>query len=163
MIKARSEARKIALQVMYQVELVGVPVGEALPPVLSFVPAPLKRKRDYALRLVRAVLDRREELDAELRRFVTAGWNYDRLGLLERIILRMAAVEISSFEDVPCRVSIDEAVELSKTFIGPDAGRLINGILHRYASEKDPAGLESPAPATAAAGETADASGPERG
>ena len=140
-MKPRSEARHIAMKVLYQVELVGEAIDNAFKTVLTDIADPGKRKEEFARQLVEGVIAQAEKLDEELRPFVTADWDYDRLGILERCILRIAAIEITTLEAIPCRVTIDEAVELGKTYISADAGRLINGILHRYASEKDPAGL----------------------
>ena len=140
-MKPRSEARHIALKVLYQIELVETPIDDAFKTALEEVSDRDGRKEEFARELVKNVLEKAAHLDDELRPYVTADWDYDRLGILERCILKIAAFEIASLEAIPCRVTIDEAVELGKTYIGPDAGRLINGILHRFATEKDPSGL----------------------
>ena len=62
-------------------------------------------------------------------------WPADRLGALERNILRLALLELDRGE-VPLEVAIDEAVSLAKRYSSEDAGRLVNGILGRIAKEK---------------------------
>ena len=131
------------MKVLYQVDLVGANIDDALSDLISRRRENKTAAReDFARKLIDLVKSRCTELDDELRGYVTTDWNYDRLGLLERCILRIAAAEILFIDAIPLRVSIDEAVEMSKCYIGADAGKLVNGILHRLAVEKDPEGLE---------------------
>ena len=62
-------------------------------------------------------------------------WTADRLGALERNILRLAILELDR-GDVPVEVAIDEAVTLAKRYSSEDAGRLVNGILGRIVTER---------------------------
>jgi N utilization substance protein B len=73
------------------------------------------------------------ELDARVTDAAT-DWTAERLGAVERNILRIALFELDRGE-VPAEVAIDEAVTLAKRFASPDAGRLVNGILGRVARE----------------------------
>ena len=75
-----------------------------------------------------------EELD---RRITAAaeGWTADRLGVVERNVLRIGVQELES-GTVPAEVAISEAVELAKRYATEDAGRLVNGILARVARER---------------------------
>ena len=88
----------------------------------------------YSRELAEAVIERHEELD---RRITEASdeWPADRLGALERNILRLALLELDRGE-VPLEVAIDEAVTLAKRYSSEDAGRLVNGILGRIVQEK---------------------------
>lgn len=58
-----------------------------------------------------------------------SGWTLDRLGILERSILRLAVYEMLWESEVPRAVAIDEAVELAKRFCSDEAGALVNGVL----------------------------------
>jgi N utilization substance protein B len=88
----------------------------------------------FSRELAEAVVERQDELD---RRITAAAddWTADRLGALERNILRMAILELDRGE-VPVEVAIDEAVSLAKRYSSEDAGRLVNGILGRIAKER---------------------------
>ena len=79
------------------------------------------------------MIDRHEELD---RRITDASdeWTADRLGALERNILRMAIRELDEGE-TPVEVAINEAVALAKRYSSEDAGKLVNGILGRIEKE----------------------------
>jgi N utilization substance protein B len=63
------------------------------------------------------------------------GWTADRLGAIERNILRIALYELDG-DDVPDEVAIDEAVTLAKRYATDDAARLVNGILGRIVRER---------------------------
>jgi N utilization substance protein B len=86
---------------------------------------------EFALETAEAVAARVDQLD---ERITTAaeGWTADRLGAVERNILRIAVYELDRGE-VPLEVAIDEAVTLAKRYATDEAGRLVNGILGRIA------------------------------
>jgi len=88
---------------------------------------------DYARQVTNEVSGRAGELDATITR-VSEGWTADRLGVVERNVLRIAIHEIETGL-APPEVAIDEAVTLAKRYATEDAGRLVNGILGRIARE----------------------------
>jgi len=82
----------------------------------------------YSRSLVLGVAARKEDIDAILTPHL-ANWSLDRLGYLERSILRVATYELLWERGVPSPVAIDEAVTLAKRFCSDEAGALVNGIL----------------------------------
>ncbi len=108
--------------ILYQQDLLGLEVGAAL----ARIGGP--EIDEYSRRLVEGVAQRRETIDLLLREHVT-GWDLDRLGILERAILRVAAYELRWEKEVPEAVVIDEAVTLAKRFCSAEAGALVNGVL----------------------------------
>lgn len=82
----------------------------------------------FAEALFRTALDRREETDALIARH-TKNWALHRLAQVDRSVLRLAATELLAFEDVPPKVSIDEAIDIAKKYSTPQSGRFVNGIL----------------------------------
>lgn len=90
----------------------------------------------YSRDLVLGVAQERTAVDAALHAHV-AGWTLERLGVLERAILRLATYELLWEAEVPEAVAIDEAVELAKRFCSDEAAALVNGVLGALAvSEK---------------------------
>ena len=89
---------------------------------------------EYARATAEAVAARAEELD---RRITDAaeGWTADRLGAVERNVLRLAVYELDRGE-IPKEVAIDEAVRLAKRFATDDAAKLVNGILGRILEDR---------------------------
>ena len=82
----------------------------------------------FARELVFGVSEKRVELDRMIRQS-SRNWRLERMPRLDRSILRMAVFEILHREDIPPKVSIDEAVELGKRFGNVESGKFINGIL----------------------------------
>ena len=87
-----------------------------------------ERVDPYARHLVLGVHEKREEIDRMLSAHVS-GWPLERLGVLERAILRCAAYELVWERAVPPAVAINEAVTLAKRFCSIEAGALVNGVL----------------------------------
>ena len=121
---SRRQARRQALFLLYQWDLTGQPLashfeGEVDP---------------FARELAEAVVSRGPELDRRIDE-VSKGWPADRLGVLERNILRIGIAELEG-GTVPPEVAIAEAVGLAKRYASPEAGRLVNGILARVAEEQ---------------------------
>jgi N utilization substance protein B len=120
---SRREARRAAVFVLFQWDVTGQPLGSLYEGDLD----------DYTRLLAEAVAARAEELDARITE-ASEGWTADRLGAVERNVLRVALEELDAGE-VPTEVVLDEAVTLAKRYASDDAGRLVNGILGRIARE----------------------------
>ena len=88
----------------------------------------------FARETAEAVVEEAPELDRRITE-ASEGWTSDRLGAVERNILRIALHELDG-DDVPDEVAIDEAVTLAKRYASDDAGRLVNGILGRIVRER---------------------------
>jgi len=120
----RRAARRTALVLLYQWDVTGQELASLYEGDVD----------DFSRDLAESVIERHEELD---RRITDAAdeWTADRLGALERNILRLAILELDR-GDVPVEVAIDEAVTLAKRYSSEDAGRLVNGILGRIVKER---------------------------
>ena len=121
---SRREARRAAVFMLFQWDVTGQPLGSLYEGELD----------EYTVRLAEAVATRAEELDARITE-VSDDWTADRLGAVERNVLRVALEELDAGE-VPTEVVLDEAVTLAKRYASDDAGRLVNGILGRIAREE---------------------------
>jgi N utilization substance protein B len=119
----RRAARRTALFLLYQWDVTKQPLASLYEGEVDA----------YARSLAEAVVTDAEELD---RRITDAaeGWTADRLGAVERNVLRIAIHELDD-DDVPEPVAIDEAVGLAKRYASDEAGRLVNGILGRIQRE----------------------------
>ena len=120
----RRQARRTALFLLYQSDLTGQPLAalyEGVPDT-------------FAQDLAEAVLADADRLDARISE-AAEGWTADRLGTLERNILRIGVHELEE-RSVPTEVAINEAVVLAKRYASDEAGRLVNGILARVAREE---------------------------
>ena len=122
-MSSRKAARRDALFVLYQWDVTGQPLASLHEGDLD----------PYAQELSDGVVAESSELDARINE-ASSDWSADRLGALERNILRIALWELERGE-VPLEAAIDEAVSLAKRYSSEDAGRLVNGILGRVARE----------------------------
>jgi len=120
----RRAARRSALFLLYNWDLTGKPLTEQGDEPVD----------PFALELAEGVVGRAPELDRRIDE-VSEGWPADRLGVLERNILRIGISELEG-GTVPPEVAIAEAVGLAKRYCGDDAARLVNGILGRVAKEE---------------------------
>ena len=119
----RRAARRTALFLLYQWDLTGKPLASLYAGEVD----------SFALETAQAVSERATELDKRLNEALE-DWTADRLGALERNILRIAAYELEA-ETVPYEVAINEAVELAKRYTTDEAARLVNGALGKIARE----------------------------
>ena len=123
-MSSRRAARRTALFLLYQWDVTGEPLaslyeGEVDP---------------WARETAEAVAADAPDLDVRITE-AAEGWTADRLGAIERNILRIAVHEVEG-DDVPDEVAINEAVTLAKRYATDDAAKLVNGILGRIVREK---------------------------
>lgn len=126
----RHRARRSAMMLLYRTDLVGGDVETAIRGFEAEHGFPIPA---YGAKVVRGVTQRRDEIDAQLSAFLQ-DWSLERLGAVERSVLRIAMWELVSGE-VPPPVAIDEAVELAKRYATPEAAKLVNGVLAGWLRE----------------------------
>jgi N utilization substance protein B len=119
----RRAARRTALFLLYQWDVTGQPLASLYEGEID----------DFARETAEAVAARADEIDHRIDE-AAEGWPADRLGAVERNVLRIAVHELET-RSVPPEVAINEAVELAKRYASDDAGRLVNGILGTIARE----------------------------
>jgi N utilization substance protein B len=124
MSPGRRAARRTALFLLYQWDLTGQPLASLFEGDVD----------EFARETAEAVAARAGELDERITA-AAEGWTADRLGVVERNVLRIGVHELES-GSVPPEVAISEAIELAKRYATEDAGRLVNGILGRIARER---------------------------
>lgn len=128
---SRRLAREVALRVLYQVEVGRTDVEEALRYNADELglPAPY---RDFAAELCKGTLAHLEHLDSVVEAH-SVDWRIERMPYVDRNILRMAVYELLYRPEIPVSVTVNEAVELAKTYGDVNSGRFVNGILGNLA------------------------------
>jgi N utilization substance protein B len=126
----RSRARRQALQILYQREITGEAVSRILE-TGSYNPED-GEPSEFCRTLVYGVEGHQEEIDSYLSD-ISEHWTVTRMPLVDRNILRLAVYEILFVEDIPDSVSINEAVEMAKSYGGDDSSKFVNGVLGRLA------------------------------
>ena len=128
-MKKRTRSRELALQFLYQVDLLGPDKLEDLTEFLRAEGDDSETTR-YARQLIEGTVDATPELDQEIQA-VAQNWQIDRMAVIDRNVLRMATFELLHCEEIPPKVAINEGIELGKRFSTQNSGAFINGILDR--------------------------------
>ena len=135
----RRKARELATQVLFHLEFNPGNPGDVFELICdNFKPS--KSIRAFSKKLVCGVYENLEYLDELIKRS-SKNWRLERMARVDRTILRIGAFEIIFLEDIPPKVSIDEAVELGKKYGTEESGAFINGVLDNIFNEiksKDP-------------------------
>ncbi|NCP15464.1 transcription antitermination factor NusB [bacterium] len=126
-MKARTRARGLALQVLYEIDLAGHSPAEVLKERLEDEPLG-EELGEFARQIVFGVLPIREQLDIILTKYAPE-WPLDQVAIIDRNILRMATWEFAVQKETPVKVAINEAVELAKQYGSDSASRFVNGVL----------------------------------
>lgn len=126
----RRLARLRAIQTLYQVDLIGANWEEALRHTVE----PGEVASEFLFEIIEGTLKHQEEIDECIERNVT-NWKMERIGNVDRAVLRLATYEMLFAEDIPLHVSVNEAVELAKAFGGEESSKFVNGVLSKILDE----------------------------
>ena len=137
----RSRARAWALQVLYRWESAGAgeTIGQALGRVLQ-TRRVAPQRLSYLDLLLQTLQDHLPDVDRALQAALE-NWRLERLSVMDRSILRLAAAELLFIDEVPPKVSIQEGIRLAEAYGGKDSPRFVNGVLdglykHRESREE---------------------------
>lgn len=133
-MKSRREAREVVLWTLYRMETTGDTLEEAYSDIYENW-SRLSFDEVYARRLLEKIITNTEHTNVVLKSIVK-NWDIERIAIIDRSILRIAICEILYFDDIPPKVSIDEAIEIAKIYSTPDSGKFVNGILDKVAKRK---------------------------
>jgi transcription antitermination protein NusB len=128
---ARNKARKRALDILFESELRGLPLGETLEARRTEQERPLN---DYTIRLVEGVAEHQADLDATIERHST-GWSLPRMPAVDRNLLRIGGYELRYVDEVPNAVALSEAVSLARELSTEESPAFVNGVLASIAAE----------------------------
>jgi len=123
-MKRRAE-RETALKILYALEINPSPVSEQID---LYKENFLEEITGFSTDIIRITSDRKDELD-ELIKSKLQNWDFERVAVIDKVLLRMALAELIFFADVPAEVTLNEVIEISKTYSTERSGKFINGIL----------------------------------
>jgi N utilization substance protein B len=126
-IPQRRKVRKVLLIILYINDLVGIPLDEVVKEVLKKVKLN-EKNLEFLDKLIGKIKENKKTIDKTIKKHLI-NWEFNRLSYIDRAILRIATCELLYFEDIPPKVSINEAIELAKEFSDEEAKRFINGVL----------------------------------
>ena len=135
-MKARTRARGIALQTLYEIDLTDHTPGIALRHRLEAEPLDNNRLERFAHDIVFGVAPLRAHLDKHIARYAPE-WPVGQIAPIDRNILRIALWEMALAPETPLKVAINEAVELAKIYGSDSSPRFVNGVLGSLAKHRN--------------------------
>lgn len=125
----RRQAREKALQALFQIEVGGTTPEDAIENVTEDASDP------FLVELVTRTVDHLNEIDTIIKRYLIK-WPFERLGNVDKAIMRLAVSEFLYFEKIPVKVTLNEAIEMAKTFGDDDSRRFTNGVLSKIVNQE---------------------------
>ncbi len=132
----RSIARRIAIQLLYELDCANHPVGEVIAARLQADDSVNRKIEKYVRILVQGVTAHRKGLDAFIQPYAP-DFPLDQVAIIDRNILRLAVFELASQVGTPVNVIIAEAIELASLFGAEGSTRFVNGVLGAIAAKGD--------------------------
>src|SRR4030066_1983380 len=130
-MSSRRRAREVALKTLYQIEITESP-WQKLFQENSQQDNLDKVSQEFSRNLVQKVLEHQEKLD-NLIKAKLEHWDFERVNIMDKNVLRIALAEMLFFPEIPVKVSMDEAIELAKKYSNTQAAPFVNGILDAIA------------------------------
>jgi len=130
---SRRKSRELAVQILYQLELNKADAEHGLERFWENFPH-ADDVKEFANRLVAGALEHKKKIDRIIAKTST-NWAFNRIAPVDLGILRMAVFEICFCEDIPYKVTLNEAIELAKKFGTEKSGAFINGVLDNVLDE----------------------------
>lgn len=133
----RRRARELVLQALYACEFGEGKPEECLSGLLRTEQIS-EKNTEFARHLYGAVLKGTEWADRQITR-LARNWDIKRIAAIDRVILRMALIELDPESDTPVKVVLNEAIEMAKKYSTGESSGFVNGILDAYVKELDTA------------------------
>ncbi len=123
----RRAIREKVLQVLYAHEVSQEPITKVIDDVLTELQTN-KTDFDFAKQIIYKVIQHQDELD-EIIKSKVANWEFSRIAVIDKFLLRIGICELIYFDDIPPKVTINEAIEIAKNYSTEKSGKFINGVL----------------------------------
>ena len=137
----RRRSRELALQVLYQIDITRGNAGDALDLFCKSFEG-LEKPGEFSEKLVEGVCRHRKEIDNIIEKY-SDNWKLRRMSKVDRNVLRLAIFELFYCDDIPSKVTLNEAIDLGKKFGSEKSGSFINGILDSISLSIDKDGYEA--------------------
>lgn len=128
-MRKRTQARECALKILYQMDMVEQPLDEIVSSFWEFNPVP-DEVREFAEKLVLGTAEHLKDIDQKIVQY-TENWQLNRMAVVDRNILRFSVYELLYVNEIPPKVTINEAVNIAKKYSQDEAGKFVNGILDK--------------------------------
>ena len=139
-MRKRTQARELALQILYQLDLRGDEILDEVTAALASGQGD-PEMTDFARELVFGVREKKPAIDRQIEE-VAKNWQLKRMAVIDRNILRLATFELLYRDDIPPLVTINEAIDIAKKFSTKNSGPFVNGILDNIRLRAAPPGKQ---------------------
>ncbi|MCD4715093.1 MAG: transcription antitermination factor NusB [Clostridiales bacterium] len=129
----RARSREVVMEIMYQMEIHKTYEMDDMEKFLVHYEEVLDLP--YIHRLVELWLTHRSDVEGKITEHLK-GWKLDRIAKIDLAILRLGITELIYADDIPRKVSINEAVNLAKKYVDEKSGKFVNGVLSHFAEEE---------------------------
>lgn len=133
--QTRSEAREAAFTQIFQINQHGDELDAMIEELLNDKPE-CEDNLGYIQTVVSGVNEKRDELVAEVEKYLKPGWTWRRISKASLTILKLAIYEMKYMDDVPDKVAINEAVNLAKKYGADNDAKFVNGVLASFVQNK---------------------------
>jgi N utilization substance protein B len=142
----RRKSRELAMQALFYMDMSQNVSMETLELYCQYYP-PQKKALPFFMELVKGVINTRSKIDAFIERY-SNNWKIGRMSCVDRNVMRVAVYELLYCQEIPPKVSINEAIDVGKKFGTDESGAFINGILDsvRRAMEKEESDIKAVCP-----------------
>ena len=137
-MRKRTKAREFTLQILYQTDITKNDAKDCLADFWKNREDKTEASiKEFAEGIVLGIIEHEGEIDAQISEVAT-NWQLERMAVVDRNILRIATYELLYRQDIPPKVSINEAIDIAKKYGDQDSGKFVNGILDKICKTKRP-------------------------
>lgn len=129
---ARSKARKRALDILFECEVRGTPLGDTLDDRVLANEPPVN---EYTVTLIRGVIEHQARIDEVISTYAQ-GWSLERMPTVDRNVLRLGVLEVLFLDDTPDAVAVSEAMNLVRDLSTDESPTFVNGVLGNIVRDK---------------------------
>ena len=135
----RRTSREIVMKALYALEISNDSLEHILETIIKPVLKKEKKLLEFSESLFLKTVRDTKVLDEIIIKYLD-NWDFKRVAIIDKSILRMALCELTNYEDIPTKVTINEAIEIAKLYSTDQSGRFINGILDAATEEMKKSG-----------------------
>ena len=130
-MRKRSLARDFALKILYQVDITARPLDRSIEDFWTYEEEAVDSEvKQFSSRIVLGVYEHFSDINQKISKYAT-NWQIKRMAVIDKNILRIGVFELYYADDIPPKVTINEAIELAKKYGDLESGKFVNGILDK--------------------------------
>ncbi len=134
-MRRRTKARECALKVLYAIDITKYSPEQCIDDFWKQQEILNPDIKTFTEDLIRGVCENQDRIDRLITKYAT-NWQIKRMAVIDRNIIRMAGFELLFMDEIPAKVTINEAVEIAKKYGDKDSGKFVNGVIDKINKEE---------------------------